>query len=45
MYNMSAAMGPRFAEVAREMTERIRQLGPSPVKKGQRALNILEQAG
>jgi len=33
MYNMSAAMGPRFAEVAREMTERIRRLGPSPIKK------------
>jgi F420-non-reducing hydrogenase iron-sulfur subunit len=33
MYNMSAAMGPRFAEVAREMTERIRKLGPSPIKR------------
>jgi F420-non-reducing hydrogenase iron-sulfur subunit len=32
MYNMSAAEGPRFAEVAREMTEKIRKLGPSPVK-------------
>jgi F420-non-reducing hydrogenase iron-sulfur subunit len=32
MYNMSAAMGPRFAEVAREMTEKIRKLGPSPIK-------------
>lgn len=33
MYNMSAAMGPRFAVVAREMTEKIRKLGPSPIKK------------
>ena len=33
MCNMSAAMGPRFAEVAREMTEKIRKLGPSPIKK------------
>jgi F420-non-reducing hydrogenase iron-sulfur subunit len=33
MYNMSAAQGPRFAEVAREMTEKIRKLGPSPIKK------------
>ena len=33
MYNMSAAMGPRFAEVAREMTERIRKLGPSPIRQ------------
>jgi F420-non-reducing hydrogenase iron-sulfur subunit len=32
MFNMSAAMGPRFAEVAREMTEKIRKLGPSPIK-------------
>ncbi len=33
MYNMSLAQGQRFAEVAREMTEKIRGLGPSPVKK------------
>jgi F420-non-reducing hydrogenase iron-sulfur subunit len=39
MYNMSAAMGPRFAEVAREMTERIRRLGPNPIKKIEPTLN------
>ncbi len=33
MYNMSSAMGPRFAEVAIEFTERIKQLGPNPVKR------------
>jgi coenzyme F420-reducing hydrogenase delta subunit len=33
MYNMSSAQGQRFAEVAREMTEKIRTLGPSPVKR------------
>ena len=33
MYNMSSAQGQRFAEIAREMTEKIRGLGPSPVKK------------
>ena len=32
MYNLSAGQGPRFAEIAREMTEKIRQLGPSPIK-------------
>jgi coenzyme F420-reducing hydrogenase delta subunit len=32
MYNLSAGMGPRFAEIAREMTEKIRQLGPNPVR-------------
>ena len=31
MFNMSAAEGPRFAEVATLMTERIKQLGPSPL--------------
>jgi len=34
MYNLSAGMGPRFAEIAREMTEKVRQLGPNPVKTG-----------
>jgi coenzyme F420-reducing hydrogenase delta subunit len=33
MYNMSAAQGPRFVEVANEMTEKIKELGPSPIKK------------
>jgi F420-non-reducing hydrogenase iron-sulfur subunit len=32
MYNMSAAEGQKFAEAAREMTEKIRGLGPNPVK-------------
>ena len=32
MYNLSAGEGPRFAEIAREMTQRIRQLGPSPIR-------------
>ncbi len=43
MYNMSAAMGPRFAEVAREMTEKIRQLGPSPIKKAERKVQGAER--
>jgi coenzyme F420-reducing hydrogenase delta subunit len=33
MYNLSSAMGTRFAEIAREFTDRIRKLGPSPVPK------------
>jgi F420-non-reducing hydrogenase iron-sulfur subunit len=33
MYNMSSAMGPRFAEVANEFTERIKALGPSPLRR------------
>ncbi len=32
MFNLSSAEGPRFAEYAREMDKRIRDLGPNPVK-------------
>ena len=31
MYNLSSAMGPRFAEIAKDMTARIKEIGPSPV--------------
>lgn len=34
MYNLSAADGPRFVDIARRFTERIKALGPSPVKTG-----------
>jgi coenzyme F420-reducing hydrogenase delta subunit len=33
MYNMSSAMGAKFAEVATEFTGRIKALGPNPVKR------------
>lgn len=33
MFNLSSAEGPRFAEIAREMTERITALGPTPLKR------------
>ncbi len=33
MYNLSSAMGQRFAEITAEVTEKIKELGPSPVKK------------
>jgi coenzyme F420-reducing hydrogenase delta subunit len=32
MYNIAASDGPRFAEVAREMHEKIMALGPNPIK-------------
>jgi coenzyme F420-reducing hydrogenase delta subunit len=32
MFNLSSAMGARFAEIACEFTGRIRALGPSPVR-------------
>jgi len=34
MYNLSAAMGPRFAEMTKEFTEKILSLGPSEMKTG-----------
>jgi F420-non-reducing hydrogenase iron-sulfur subunit len=33
MYNMSAGQGPRFVEIAKEMNERIKGLGPNPLKR------------
>jgi len=30
-YNLSAAQGPRWAEICTEFTERIKKLGPSPI--------------
>jgi len=32
MFNLSAAMGPRWAEICRDFTERIAKLGPSPIR-------------
>ncbi len=32
MYNLSAAEGARFAGIAKEMDDRIRGLGPSPIR-------------
>ncbi len=37
MFNMSSAEGPRFAEVAQEFTQAIKELGPSPVPAAQAA--------
>jgi coenzyme F420-reducing hydrogenase delta subunit len=38
MFNLSAGMGPRFAEIAREMDARIREMGPSPIRKAKPSL-------
>lgn len=32
MYNLSAAMGTRWAEICTEFTMKIRDLGPSPIR-------------
>lgn len=42
MFNLSAAMGPQFAGIVREMTDRIKKLGPSPFKVKD-AKEVLEQ--
>jgi coenzyme F420-reducing hydrogenase delta subunit len=44
MYNMSAAQGPRFVEVANEMTEKIKELGPSPIKKNKSSQDSVRDA-
>jgi coenzyme F420-reducing hydrogenase delta subunit len=31
MFNLSAAMGPRWAQICTEFVERVRALGPSPI--------------
>ena len=33
MYNLSSAQGARFAEIAEEMAEKIKALGPTPVTR------------
>jgi F420-non-reducing hydrogenase iron-sulfur subunit len=33
MYNLSSAQGQRFAAIANDMAEKIRALGPSPLRK------------
>jgi coenzyme F420-reducing hydrogenase delta subunit len=38
MFNLSSAMGGRFAEIAEEMTARIRKLGPSTVSRWKEAV-------
>lgn len=34
MFNLSSAMGGRFAQIAEEMTSRIRELGPNVLRQG-----------
>jgi F420-non-reducing hydrogenase iron-sulfur subunit len=40
MYNLSSSEGTKFAEYAREMDERIRKMGPNPVKAGANSAGI-----
>ena len=36
MYNLSAGEGPKFAEIAREMTEKVKELGSSPINNAKK---------
>ena len=38
MFNLSSGEGPRFAEIATEMTERVMALGPNPLKEGKKKM-------
>jgi coenzyme F420-reducing hydrogenase delta subunit len=46
MYNLSAGQGGRFAEIVREMDQKIRDLGPSPIRiaKGLAQRPVREEA-
>jgi F420-non-reducing hydrogenase iron-sulfur subunit len=37
MYHLSAGMGPRFAEIVQEVTDKVAQLGPSPIRLARKA--------
>jgi F420-non-reducing hydrogenase iron-sulfur subunit len=37
MYNLSSAQGQRFAAIANDMADKVRALGPSPIKKARDA--------
>jgi coenzyme F420-reducing hydrogenase delta subunit len=43
MYNLSSAQGQRFAQIAREMTEKVRELGPNPVRNGKTGLTTRKE--
>ena len=38
MVNLSSGEGPRFAQVAQEMTEKIREAGPNPLKRAKKKI-------
>ena len=42
MFFLSGSMGATFANIAHQMTERIRELGPNPLKSSQERSNEME---
>ncbi len=45
MYNIAASDGPRFSQVAKEMDEKIRALGPSPIRTALQKIHAARQVG
>jgi F420-non-reducing hydrogenase iron-sulfur subunit len=49
MFNLSSAQGARFAEIVTEMNDRLKKLGPSPLRAGRESVeagveNMTQQA-
>ncbi len=45
MYNLSSGMGGRFAEIVTEMTNKILELGPSPIRRAGGEGKVVKEAG
>jgi coenzyme F420-reducing hydrogenase delta subunit len=45
MYNLSSGMGGRFAEIVTEMTNKILELGPSPIRGAMGKGQMIREAG
>jgi coenzyme F420-reducing hydrogenase delta subunit len=45
MYNLSSGMGGRFAEIVTEMTNKILELGPSPIRRAMGKDKMVREAG
>ncbi len=45
MFNLSSGMGGRFAEIIQEMTNKILELGPSPIRGAKATTMAAEAAG
>jgi len=43
MVNLSSAMGAQFAEMVTDMTNRVRELGPNPLRDAKRGSRDTEQ--
>ena len=45
MFNLSAAMGPRWAQICTEFVEKMRALGPSPIHAAKRSALTVPAGG